>query len=187
MSYPSTQRVLDLKSGPEKLSNRDIAAKLKCSASSIDRILQAAGGDGGTPAKPGGDGGTPADGGTSIMATVRQRTAKLNPWIELIYDAAVQQLPELKGVSFDDFVFQCCDFVKDYFHLNPPGWSLKPTFEHIIAEQPGWKLPQVIAHVERMKEEARYAQAPGPGSGQIETEPCGEQPGPDYDIGPSGE
>ena len=85
------------------------------------------------------------------MGTSEQWRVKINPWVRLIREAAVHQLPKCQDLRLEDFIFYCCAFVKVIFHLKPPGWAVSPIVELDLIEEPEWNLPQVVTYVKRLE------------------------------------
>jgi len=81
---------------------------------------------------------------TGIQAKEQSwKEVSLNPWIRLIYDAAREQIYELRNISLDDFIFYCCDFVKDALGLRPPGWVTEVRGAIVLQESEEWNRPEV--------------------------------------------
>ena len=125
------------------LSQRQIAEKTGIPKSTVGLILKEAEAEA-APTPP-----TPA-----IQATGQQWKTKLNPWINLIHQAAVEQIAECRGISLEDFIYHCCDFAKRVFKLHPPGWAMETEQVLDVSEPEGWDLPQVKAAAKILEREA---------------------------------
>ncbi len=126
------------------LSQRQIAEKTGVPKSTVGDILKAAQ-EAAAPPLP------------SIHATSQQWATKLNPWIRLIHQAAIEQIPECRGLSLEDFIYHCCDFAKRVFKLFPPGWAMQTEQVLDVSEPEGWDLPQVKAAAKILEREAENA------------------------------
>ncbi|MBA7672972.1 hypothetical protein ES703_81160 [subsurface metagenome] len=137
MSHPNEKQVIELHN--QGLSEREIAKKTGISNTTVHRIIVA--------------GDEPPRDKLIITGKGEQWTVKLNAWIKLIYQAAMEQIPEFRGVTLDDFIYYCCDFAKRFFRLTPPGWATIPEVEVDLSQPPGWDSPEVAAAVAKLIKE----------------------------------
>ena len=59
----------------------------------------------------------------TIKGTGDKWAVEINPWVRLIHEAAVDQIPRCKDMSLADFIYEDACFVRDIFELKPPGWA----------------------------------------------------------------
>ena len=158
MSHPKQADVLELKK--QGLSLRDIAKKTGLSTTKVFTLLKAQD----TPPPPGDPGtGTPPNPGTvtkdrrksdmTIKVTAEKWAVEISPWVRLIHEAAVDQIPRCKDMSLADFINDMAFFVRDFFELKPPGWAMTISAPLQFSTPPEWNLPQVKAAAERLDKE----------------------------------
>lgn len=176
MRHPKEADVLELKK--QGLSLRNIAKKTGLSTTKVFTLLKAQ-----DTASPPDDPGTevlPPPGTVTkserksdmtIKVTSKQWVEEISPWVRLVHEAAVDQIPQCKDLSLADFINEAAFFVRDFFELKPPGWATTISAPLKFSMPPEWDLPQVKAAAERLAKEMendRKLVQPGSAGGEPE-------------------
>lgn len=139
MNHPKQQEVRALRE--DGLSYRAIEKRTGVSRGTIGRILK----------------GQSSRNGFFIEAKIQRWKVTLNPWIMLIYEAAKAQIPECRSLNLSDFIYYCCNYVKRFFKLHPPGWEMETAPVLDLTDDPSWNSPQVRAAVRKLELEKEAA------------------------------